>query len=573
MISIEKLMQNLTQCKDTNITLPSMNDNETNKFIQKTAIDIRREELEALDNVITQINEANYTMDNELELLQAEPKNNNHGTSNANRVDGMGIVPSKSLIVYTENETAPLPEIILELFANACMDNADWYIYGVKNPESFYKSFLLLTKMDFIIKNKNEKKNEVATFKREMALQYETFYKTLEYRKLRFPHFEMVHNLTGIDNYVEYDAIKYMADYSQVNIIILDIITRKYLDITYTPHTIFNTQNNNTNNTNNTNNNNNNDGFVIIIKYANNTYLPLMNSTTGHKINSSIMKIICQHYERIVIEKYKEPIEQSGNLGVNKIENKIVNSNIEKFEYNLDDIILEDDNLINHLDFKEPGNILNCDTISVFYNNNIASKVDNLDNKYEPIIKTGALTCAIEDMIDIEEQEHTPIIKSLSVEKEKEKPIEKIDNTIKKVVISEATPPSLSVKHLPSNVDNNSVSNDAFRELMANIPMKGKAKQISPKAIKSKPTSSITLETLLNTVSTNSIASNENTTKTITVKSAEDEIKPIGKYNLLELQMLAKLYKVDTRKQGNAGKLINKTKQEMYDEILEKCKK
>ena len=68
-----------------------------------------------------------------------------------------------------------MPEIILEVFKQAKLDNSDWYIYGLKNPESFYKSFLLLSKLDFIIKNKTEKKNDVATFKREMALQYETF--------------------------------------------------------------------------------------------------------------------------------------------------------------------------------------------------------------------------------------------------------------------------------------------------------------------------------------------------------------------------------------------------------------
>jgi hypothetical protein len=67
--------------------------------------------------------------------------------------------------------------------------------------------------MDFIIKNKTEKKNEVATFKREMAMQYETFYKSLNYRKLRFPHYEMVHNLTSVDNYAEYG---YFADEESV---------------------------------------------------------------------------------------------------------------------------------------------------------------------------------------------------------------------------------------------------------------------------------------------------------------------------------------------------------------------
>jgi len=547
MISIEKLMQNLTQCKDTNITLPSMNDTENNKFIQKTAIDIRREELESLDTVITQLNEANYTMDKELEDLQSG-NSNTFQSSKANNSDNLGVIPSKSLIVYTENETAPLPEIILNLFNLVGLSVNDWYIYGVKNPESFYKSFMLLTKMDFIIKNKNEKKNEVATFKREMAIQYETFYKTLEYRKLRFPHFEMVHKLTSIDNYAEYDAIKYMVDYSQVNIIILDIIGEKYLDIKYTPHNLLQ-------NTGGTSS----EEFVIIIKYSNNTYLPLMNSSIGHKLKSSILETINKHFERIVVDKYKEPHTvnyHNENHNGNPSEKS---GNDSVIEYGIEDVILDDEIITNPLEFNETGDILNCDTVSVFYNNTIASKVnnlDNLDNKYEPIIKAGTLTFAIEDMIDIEEQEDAPIGNTNT----------NTTDNIKKITISNPEPPTILVNHLENQPNQSNQSNDAFADLMKKIPMKGKdkAKRISPK---SSTTATTTLETLLNTVATNSIDNAKS------IDFGEEDLKPIGKYNLLELQMLAKLYKIDTRKQGSAGKMINKTKQEMYDEIQEKMNK
>jgi hypothetical protein len=572
MISIEKLMQNLTQCKDTNILLPSMNDDENNKFIQKTAIDIRKEELELLDTVITQLNEANYTMDNEIKDLQSNNRlqpNIDTRINRENQNDNLGVVPSKSLIVYTENETAPLPEIILNLFNLAGLSVDDWYIYGVKNPESIYKSFMLLTKMDFIIKNKNEKKNEVATFKREMAIQYETFYKTLEYRKLRFPHFEMVHKLTDIDNYAEYDAIKYMVDYSMTNIIILDIVNEKYLDIKYTNHNLHQ-------NINYTNSNE----YVIIIKYANNTYLPLMNSNIGHKFNSSILEIINKHFERIVIEKYKE-LNTINNSNENPIEIPIEIPIIDNIiEYGIEDAILEDNIITNPLEFNEPGDILNCDTVSVFYNNIISSKIDEIKN-YEPIIKTGTLTFAIEDMIDIEEQEDTL---SNTTQPKLEIIQQQINNNntknnnntnnfqeknIKKIVINEPIQPSILVNHLDSQ---SSQSIDAFTDLMNKIPMKGKTKVIiNSKEKELNPKNNLTtLETLLNTVSTSSIAN----TKSIIINSNnnnnKEELKPIGKYNLLELQMLAKLYKIDTRKQGSAGKMINKTKQEIYDEIQKK---
>ena len=258
MISIDKLVQQLQQCKDTSITLPLANDS---IFTQKTAIDIRKSELELLNNNFEQLNEANYTMDNEIENMNTSTtvssgngNGNGNGNSNSNSNGAVGnykqrdiqqeIIPSKSLIIYSENEVANIPEILLRLFPSNILNPSDWYIYGIKNPESFYKSFLLLSKVDFIIKNKTEKKNDVATFKREMAIQYENFYKTLNYRKLRFSRNEMVYNLTSVDNYTEYDVLQFVADYSKLNFIILDIITEKYIDVIHTDNNICDADNN-----------------------------------------------------------------------------------------------------------------------------------------------------------------------------------------------------------------------------------------------------------------------------------------------------------------------------------------
>jgi len=241
MISIDKLVQQLSQCKDTSITLSNFNDS---IFVQKNAIDIKKYELELLNNNFEQLNEANYTMDSEIEkqLLESSIQNHNIKSESSrndssrndssrndssrndskyeNRNTNHESIPSKSLIIYTENETANIPEIIIKLLVPVFKLN-DLYIYGVKNPESFYKSFLLLTKVDFIIKNKTEKKNDVATIKREMAMQYENFYKTLNYRKMRFPRNDMVNNLTNKDNYVEFDVLQFISDYNKVNFIMI----------------------------------------------------------------------------------------------------------------------------------------------------------------------------------------------------------------------------------------------------------------------------------------------------------------------------------------------------------------
>ena len=50
----------------------------------------------------------------------------------------------------------------------------------------FIKVFYYYQKLILLLKIKQNKKMIVATFKREMAIQYETFYKILNYRKLNF---------------------------------------------------------------------------------------------------------------------------------------------------------------------------------------------------------------------------------------------------------------------------------------------------------------------------------------------------------------------------------------------------
>jgi hypothetical protein len=501
MISIEKIMQNLMQCRDSNLILPRLNDSDDNPYLQKTAIDLRRIELENVEEVFTQLNESNFTMDKELEELNRRLDASNlsssvssnvysNVSSSANRslstLSNVNTIPSESLIIYVENETAPLPEVILHLLHAAEKSQDDWYIYGVKNPESFYKSFLLLTQLDFIIKNKTEKKNEVATFKREMALHYETFYKTLEYRKLRLPHHDMIHKLTSIDNYCGYDALRFICDYCQVNIILLDIIERKYLDVRYTPNKLVPDVVKKAHAPHE---------FIIIIKYVAETYLPLMNSSGVHIFTQKALDHICHNYERLVIDKFKEPMQDVPDKVIdNVIDNdglRIPNANIDIDDESLDMRgALGDTNELNLSDIEEPqaeetGSFLDSKTVSVFFNNTIPRKEKNIS--LNPIISTGNFSMAIEDMIEI----------------------------------SDIPPPQNTEVSIVSSI----AKNDKFSKLLDTIPVSNK----TPSNATSKAPS-----------------------------------------NLLDLQMLARVHKIDTQKEGKAGKRVNKTKEEMYNEIKEK---
>jgi hypothetical protein len=522
MITIQKLVQNLMQCRDSNLVLPKLNDIEENPFVQKTAIELRRMELENVEEVFTQLNESNFTMDKELEELNQKLAGSSTSTitSTSSFTTSTAISPD-ALIIYVENETTPLPEVILNLLRAAGNSQDEWYIYGVKNPESFYKSFLLLTQLDFIIKNKTEKKNEVATFKREMALHYETFYKTLEYRNLRLPHHDMIHKLTSMDNYCGYDAVRFLCDYCQVNIILLDIIDRKYLDVQYTPNTLVPSVVKKPHTA---------IEFIIIIKYAAETYLPLMNSSGTHIFTQVALDWISRNYERLKVEKFKEPRELIKDA---KDANGEQHSITEEYE----NTALGDANELSLADIEEPlevdatGNFLDSKTVSVFFNNTIPPL--NKQVNLTPIIKAGELSMAIEDMIEISDDLEEPS--------------------------PEPAPgyePYVPVK-----------KQDPFQTMLDNIPSKPSLSSKTKTYIKERH------ELLESPKSTTNGKEQAKTTTAPAQAPTEEELKPIKSYNLLDLQMLARLHKIDTQKDGKAGKKVNKTKEEMYSEIKEQLDK
>ena len=487
MISIDKLIQQLQQCKDTSVTLPKMNDT---LFTQKTAIEIRKTELELLDTNFTKLNEANYTIEykvEEPEKIQSTIEKS-HYTKETKDTN----IPNKSLIIYSENNTCNIPEIIINLFSSNIFKISEWYIYGVKNPESFYKSFLLLFKTDFIIKNKTETKNEVTTFKREMAIQYETFYKKLNYRKLHFPRNDMINNLTNTDNYTEYDLLQYISDYNKVNYIILDIINEKYIDIKYISDT-------------------DNTDYFIIIKYASNTYLPLMNSNGNHYFNIKILDIISKNFERTVFPKFKEPSNDCND--VNDVNDSVANnttSDTLEYSYNIEESL---DIPITTISYD--SNILNFDSLI-----KSESSLNNISNTNS--INSNNISI---DIIDIEEEENEP----------------------------------LGFKNTASTKCN------SIDSLMLNIPMasdiklKKTKKQIALDEKNAKLEKKV--EPKVETKVEPKVEPNNDT---------KEELKPLEKYNLVDLQFLAKFHKIDTQKMGNCNKKINKLKAELYEEIKKK---
>ena len=396
MISIQTLSSQLKKCP---VSAELKLINQEHSFIQPSAVEQKYFSIQhQLNSVKSKNGELDYTIhsnNSSYEKTKTEHNFNNE------------VIANESLLMITENSTLDLPEIILTEL-NGVVDSR-YYIYGIKNPDSLYKSILLLTKPDFIIKNRNNRKNDILTFKKELSIHYDMFYKKFKYRQYKVNKVNLLNSLLNEDNYHTYDIMLYIADYLNSNILVIDIINFNYFSI-----------NNINNNLISQDKHENLNSFYVLIKYSNDTFLPLMNSEGGHFINSDAL-------------------------------NKLVNSDkFSKYEFS-----------------KYTERNLNTST-----NNNTCNS-DNMCND----------TC----------NNSCNDTSNNSCNKESTNDLEGCDNIVEKIKIGG-----------PGSLDN---------------------------------------------------------------KSASLELKSISNYKLAELQELASKYNIDTKKNGKQSKLINKSKQELYDDL------
>ena len=292
MISLESIVNQVKKCKANKLTLPIEND-----FIQKTAYQLRINQLQNMSNSIQDDfnKHIDYTMSKELANLKDNTiftqEEFNHEKTTSNTID------NQSLIIITENGTSNIPEVITKIFSTynkeqtiiggKSIDLNNYYIYGLKNPESFCKSILLLYDNSFIVLKSNMRKNYVLTFKKEMAIKLETYYKTLAYRQYKINKSNLTQSIMNQDNYSHYDFLLFVADYCKINFAILDIINYKYTYVEYQHNTLLPTHDGEIS-----------DKLLIIIKYTNNVFLPIMNTNGHHYFPLDFLDIIKSQYEK-----------------------------------------------------------------------------------------------------------------------------------------------------------------------------------------------------------------------------------------------------------------------------------
>ena len=190
---------------------------------------------------------------------------------------------------------------------------------------------------------------------------------------------------------------------------------------------------------------------------------------------------------------------------------------------NLSDIE-EPQSPLEELEQEATGNFLDIKTVCVFFNNTIPHQ--DKEVSLNPIIKAGDFSMAIEDMIEISD---IPMNQVVSIQPTKE---DKFTMLLNAIPISSNT----SALGKPTKTKRKSPKTDKTAAFLDDSE--------TPPPPSPPPTPSV-----------------------------KEELKPIKAYNLQDLQMLARVHKIDTQKEGKAGKKVNKTKEEMYSEIKDKLDK
>jgi hypothetical protein len=286
-----------------------------------------------------------------------------------------------------------------------------------------------------------------------------------------------------------------------------------------------------------------------------------MNSNGNHHFDIKILDTISKHFERIVFSKYNEKQDlESSFLEKSRAKNDSEENPTRR-----------DDGEKSEEDCDENG-----DKIEYSYNvedslNNPINTIGGYElniSAHDPLINSQSIISNINNIIDIEEEENEPLGFN-----------DTVVATVVATVVSTATVPSV-----PSTKCNN------IETLMFNIPM---ASDIKPKktkkqialdeknaklALQPEPVSKPVSDSDTNTDSktnakakTSTKSSTKSSTKTNEkTEDNNDELKPLEKYNLVDLQFLAKFHKIDTQKMGNCNKKINKLKAELYEDIKKK---
>lgn len=376
MISLSKLSQ------ITKLNEKPLHFTEDNQFTQKSSLQITIDKLEKEYEEKNDNKKHSQTTEN---FMMSQEITNNNETENNNSFNNTDFQNNQNtenynngVLLYGENEIINMPDFIETMFeegisltvknssnskSSSNLSINSWYVYGVKNPDSFYKCHVLLNYPDYILKSNREKNSLVSTYKNEMAVQLDSTFKKLLYRKFGFNRDNMIQTLLN-SNQINYSIMIYLSDYNKCNICMIDLNKQSYQ--------IFETVLSKS------------DFYYIIIKDGN-TYIPVMNNSGNHLVSKLYLNYMTDRFEKEeIMSPYKERLfslyknfKQEFNNNRQELINKIKQNPIIKEDLQEKDELQKDQDLQKEQAFQEENNNDGNISLQIQINNKKSNKNSN----------------------------------------------------------------------------------------------------------------------------------------------------------------------------------------------------
>lgn len=532
MISISKIISILDKTNFKGITLPN-----NDKFLQINAV---TEKKQYIDNIVNNSSALNQTslgnvITTNLDIFQKQSSNNQNTDSlNSSNQDAINKIEEleKNKLINTvnykiyftnkENSKIPLPELLLDVFKKYNDNKTNLmdfnnlninkvYMYGTKNPESYFKSLLYLTKHDFITKNKFNMNQDILNFKKQMSFNIDDFYDMNNYKYVSnkvYKKTNLVPNLLHKETYTDEGIYYLSANYLNQNLIILNLQENKfYLSLNMPLYSIdfedlLRMKD---------------ERFYFIVNY-NNCYLPVFYHNIDNLFDINLLKVLLDNFElenkqyfSVAVLKQKIEIynmrEEAKRIEREQIEK---NRQQSRGEYNT-----------NFKDGTEPSE----------HDQFIQHVIENLENRNTEDV--------FDNMFKDNEkyQEHTKIVNEQNKKRNErtKRELEKRKEVLEQLEEKEKK-------------ESNSVSD-------TNTNTDSKTKKDSK--VKSKPKK----------INKSSKESSKENSKTKTKTKSKLELDDISKYKLIDLQNLANDNNINIKKEAANGKMKNRTKQELYNDL------
>jgi hypothetical protein len=237
MISAERLIQQLTATNFKKIALPK-----SDRFTQCDCYEAKKREM---DLAIRNVDAVNRGTDfpalvTSAPVISAMESAYSAMMLNKGNVDGMlgteklstATIDFDTYMNFTENELLALPEVVQRVIRTDTEKTLDRVkVYGFKNPESFYKSLILVRSPEFATQTKFNRTQTIMKFKRELAFGANEIHRSHGYHRLVDPVFKLdqiVRNLIDRETYVDNGICQLACDFVKRSIIIFDVIGKKY---------------------------------------------------------------------------------------------------------------------------------------------------------------------------------------------------------------------------------------------------------------------------------------------------------------------------------------------------------